>query len=142
MRTLSQLLDAKPLRIVSIPPDASVFQALETMARYDIGALLVMEESRLVGIISERDYARKVTLFNRASRDIPVSDIMSDNVVCVTPASSVEECLSVMTEHRVRHLPVVQGGAVMGVLSIGDLVKDVIADQAFAIKQMSAYIMS
>jgi len=142
MRTLNQLLDAKPLRLVSTPPDASVFQALETMARYDIGALLVMEDSRLVGIISERDYARKVTLFNRSSREIPVSDIMSNDVVCVTPEFSVEECLSVMTAHRVRHLPVVQNSAVIGVLSIGDLVKDVIADQAFAIKQMSAYICS
>lgn len=142
MRTLTQLLDAKPLRLVSISPNASVYEALETMARYDIGALLVMEESRLVGIISERDYARKVTLLRRASRDIRVADIMVRDVLCVSPGMTVEACLAAMTRHHVRHLPVVSEGAVIGVLSIGDLVKDVIADQAFAIEQMAAYICS
>jgi CBS domain-containing protein len=142
MRTLPQILAAKPLRIISVPPTATVFEALETMARREIGALLVMRGSHLLGVVSERDYARKVVLLNKASRDIPVSEIMVRDVVCVTPEFSVEECLGLMTDKRVRHLPVIEHGEVIGLLSIGDLVKEVIADQAFAIEQMSAYIMS
>lgn len=142
MRTLSQLLNAKPLQIVSVPPTATVFEALGTMAEREIGALLVMEGPRLVGIMSERDYARKVVLLNKASRDIPVSEIMVKDVTSVTPDFSVEQCLALMTDKRVRHLPVLQEGEVLGLLSIGDLVKEVIADQAFAIEQMSAYITS
>jgi len=142
MRTLTQLLDAKPLRIISVLPTATVFEALETMAKREIGALLVMRGSHLLGVVSERDYARKVVLLNKASRDIPVSEIMVEDIVCVTPEFSVEACLGLMTDKRVRHLPVIDEGEVVGVLSIGDLVKEVIADQAFAIEQMSAYIMS
>lgn len=142
MRTLTQILDAKAIRVISVPPTATVFEALKAMAKREIGALLVMRGSQLLGIVSERDYARKVVLLNKASRDIPVSEIMVEDVVCVAPEFSVEECLGLMTDKRVRHLPVVADGEVIGVLSIGDLVKEVIADQAFAIEQMSAYIMS
>lgn len=142
MRTLTQILDAKPHRIISVPPTATVFEALEAMAQREIGALLVMRGSHLLGIVSERDYARKVVLLNKASRDIPVSEIMVEDVACVTPEFSVEECLGLMTEKRVRHLPVINDNEVIGILSIGDLVKEVIADQAFAIEQMSAYISS
>lgn len=142
MKTLQQLLDAKPLRIVSIAPQATVFEALEAMARYEIGALLVMDGPQLVGVVSERDYARKVILMSKSSREIPVSAIMVDKVVFVALEESVEQCLALMTHKHVRHLPVVQNGAVIGVLSIGDLVKEVISEQAFVIKQMSEYIMS
>jgi len=142
MKTLQQLLDAKPLRIVSVTPQTMVFEALEAMARYDIGALLVMDGPRLVGIMSERDYARKVILLSKSSREIPVSAIMVDKVVFVTLEQSVEHCLALMTHRHIRHLPVVQDGTVVGLLSIGDLVKEVISDQAFVIRKMSEYIMS
>jgi CBS domain-containing protein len=142
MKTIRQLLDNKPLKVAAIAPNATVFEALQTMAERDIGALLVMERERLVGILSERDYARKVILQNKSSREIPVSEIMSDKVVAVTLNETVEQCMAVMTEKRIRHLPVLDGVNVLGVLSIGDLVKEVISEQEFIIKQMSEYIMS
>jgi CBS domain-containing protein len=140
MRTLKQLLQAKRYSIISIAPDAKVFAALELMAEKNVGALLVMEGARLVGIISERDYARKVVLKGKSSPDTLVREIMTDQVLHVTPRESVEQCMALMTNKRVRHLPVLENGVVIGVLSIGDLVKETISEQEFTIKQLESYI--
>ena len=110
------------------------------MAEKNIGALVVVDNEAIVGIVSERDYARKVTLMNRSSADTPLRDIMSTAVVFVRPEHSSEQCMALMTEHRLRHLPVVQGGTLLGIVSIGDLVKDIISDQKFIIDQMAHYI--
>lgn len=140
MRSLRQLLQAKPPGILSIAPDARVFDALQVMAEKNVGALLVMDGSRLIGIITERDYARKVILQGKSSLDTPVREIMTDKVLCVHPDQSVEECLGLMTDKRVRHLPVIEGDQLIGVLSIGDLVKETISEQQFVIKQLESYI--
>jgi len=140
MKTLKQLLQAKPHGILSIAPDARVFDALKLMAENNIGALLVMDAGQLVGIVTERDYARKVILKGKSSLDTPVREIMTDKVLCVHPDQSAEECMGLMTDKRVRHLPVMDGNRLIGVLSIGDLVKEVIAEQQFVIKQLESYI--
>ncbi len=142
MHTVRQLLDAKPRHVVTIAPDASVFEALELMAEKDIGAVVVVHEERVIGILSERDYARKVILHNKASRDITVDEIMTDRVLYVGPGHTVEECMALMTDKRIRHLPVMDGDALIGVLSIGDLVKATISEQDFTIRQLERYIMS
>lgn len=142
MKSLQQLFDAKGSQIHTIRPDAKVFEALQLMAQKDIGALPVMDGERLVGIISERDYARKVILQGRSSQDIPVRDIMTTDVVTVDPTRTVEDCMSVMTQRRVRHLPVCEGSKLVGLVSIGDLVKEVIAEQEQTIKQLESYIHS
>jgi CBS domain-containing protein len=141
MKTARQLIEEKP-GIVSIGPDASVFEALERMAEHDIGALVVLDGQVLVGMLSERDYARKVILLGKSSRDIRVSEIMTPKVVCVGPDQTVDQCMAVMTEKRCRHLPVLEGKRVIGVLSIGDLVKETISDQQFQIAQLESYIMT
>jgi CBS domain-containing protein len=141
MKTARQLLEEKP-GIVSIAPEASVFAALERMAEHDIGALVVLEGPVLAGMLSERDYARKVILLGKSSRDIRVSEIMTRKVVCVGPDQTVDQCMALMTEKRCRHLPVLEGGQVIGVLSIGDLVKETISDQQFQIAQLESYIMT
>ena len=138
--SVGTLLDRKGRRVFSIAPDTSVYSAIEEMAERGIGALVVLDGGHLAGIISERDYTRKVILAGRSSKDTPVGEIMSTGLVTVHPADSVEHCLRVMTEHRVRHLPVVTGGVVVGVLSIGDLVKQVIADQEQTIDHLNSYI--
>lgn len=140
MKTVQQLLDAKGGRIFSIAPDSPVYDALVIMADKHIGALVVLEGERLAGIFSERDYAREVVLKGRSSRTTPVRDIMSTNVITVSPAENVEECMNLMSGKRIRHLPVIENNKVIGLLSIGDLVKETIEYQKFLIKQMESYI--
>ena len=142
MNTVKQLLEGKTIRLLSISPDASVFEALQLMAAKDVGALVVLEGERLAGIFSERDYARKVILHGKASKDTPVHEIMTHKVVCVRPEQSVEECMAVMTDKRIRHLPVLQDKKVIGVISIGDVVKEVISEQRLMIEQLEHYIHS
>jgi CBS domain-containing protein len=142
MPTVRQLLEAKTPAVHSTPPDAPVLDALRTMAEHGIGAVLVMDGARLVGILSERDYARKVVLHGRTSADTPVRDIMSVDVVTAAPDDSVEHCMQLMTERRIRHLPVLEAGEVTGIVSIGDLVKAVIEDQQQALDQLQRYIAS
>ena len=142
MKTIRQLLEAKGAAVYSVGPDLRVFEALKLMAERDVGALVVLEDNRLVGILSERDYARKVILHGKSSHDIPVREIMTGKVVTVQPSNTVEDCMAVMTSRRIRHLPVVDGQRLIGILSIGDLVKEVIADQEQTIKQLESYIRS
>ena len=142
MESLRQLLAAKGEQVWSIRPDAKVLEALQLMAQKDIGALLVMEGSRVVGVMSERDYARKVILQGKSSQDLAVRDIMTSDVVKVDPARSVEDCMALMTQRRIRHLPVCEGDKLVGLVSIGDLVKQVIAEQEQTIKQLESYIHS
>ena len=140
MQTVSQLLRGKGSEVFSVAPQDSVLHAIEVMATRHVGALLVMTQGSLIGIISERDYARKVILKNRSSHDTPVSDIMTSPAVSVTPEDTVHNCMQIMTERRFRHLPVLKGGRVVGMLSIGDLVKAVIQDQTEHIEQLERYI--
>jgi CBS domain-containing protein len=140
MQTVNQLLKVKGGQIFSVAPTDSVLRAIEIMATRHVGALLVMSQDGLLGIISERDYARKVILKNRSSHDTPVSDIMTANPVTVSPDATVHHCMEIMTEGRFRHLPVVDKGRVVGMLSIGDLVKAVIEDQSQKIEQLERYI--
>ena len=142
MRTVRQLLEAKSPEVIAIGPDAPVIDAIRLMAERQIGALLVMEGPRLAGILSERDYARKVVLQGRSSKDTPVRDIMTSGVVTVAPGDSIDHCMQLVTDRRIRHLPVLEGGAVVGVLSIGDLVKTVIELQRQDIDQLQRYIAS
>ena len=139
-QTIEGILHGKDGEIWSIAPDATVYQAIEMMAAHDVGALLVMLDRRLVGIISERDYARKVILQGLSSRELPVSEIMTGSLITVTPGHTVDDCMRLMTDHHVRHLPVVDGGRVAGVISIGDLVRAIISDQAHTIDQLHTYI--
>jgi CBS domain-containing protein len=140
MQTVNHLLKAKGSEVFSVAPQDSVLRAIEVMATHHVGALLVMEGTSLLGIISERDYARKVILKHRSSHDTPVSDIMSSPPVTVAPEETVHHCMEIMTKHRFRHLPVVKSGRVVGMLSIGDLVKAVIEEQNQRIEQLEHYI--
>jgi CBS domain-containing protein len=142
MKTVRQLLQAKGREVHSVAPDARVFDALKLMAERNVGALVVLEGARLAGIFSERDYARKVILLGKSSHDIPVREIMTAKVITVHPGQTVEECMELMTEKRIRHLPVLEGERLVGMLSIGDLVKEVIAEQEQTIKQLESYIRS
>lgn len=142
MKSLKQLLSAKGNQVYAIAPDAKVIEALQLMARKDVGALVVMEGDRMTGVISERDYARKVILQGRSSHDVPVREIMTSDVVTVDPGRTVEECMALVTQRRIRHLPVMEGGKLIGVVSIGDLVKEVIAEQEQTIRQLESYIHS
>lgn len=135
-----QLLQAKGSAVWSVGPDDTVFAALELMAEKNIGALMVVEGGALVGVFSERDYARKVVLHGRASRDTAVRDVMSDRVVTVSPEKTVADCTVLMTENRIRHLPVVEDGRTVGLVSIGDVVKAIISEQSFLIDQLQSYI--
>ncbi len=142
MKTIKQLLDAKGHDVCSVSPETSVFDALGVMADRGIGALMVCRDDRPVGIMSERDYARKVILAGRASKDTPVGDIMTTRVVCTNPQRTVEECMALMTDKRVRHLPVIDHKKLVGIVSIGDLVKAIIHEQQFIIEQLEHYITS
>ena len=142
MRTVRQLLEAKSPEVIAIGPEAPVIDAIRLMAERGIGALLVMQGARLAGILSERDYARKIVLQGRSSRDTPVRDIMTAEVVSVAPGDSIDHCMQLVTNRRIRHLPVVDAGEVVGVLSIGDLVKTVIELQRRDIDQLQRYIAS
>ena len=136
MATVKQILDRKGRQVSTITADKSVFEALRLMGEKEIGALAVVEGEALVGILSERDYARKVVLKGKTSRETLVGAIMSSPAISVTPAQSVEECMAIMTEQRIRHLPVMDEGSVVGMLSIGDLVKEIISHHEHVIKDM------
>lgn len=140
MKTVSRVLQAKGDQIFSVGPDTSVFDALGEMLERDVGALIVMKDGKVVGIFSERDYARKIILAGKASRDTAVSEIMTSRVVCARPDLTLEECLALMTDKRIRHLPVMNGDDLVGVVSIGDLVKGIIDDQRFLISQLESYV--
>lgn len=140
MKTVAHILAGKGSEIYAVAPSDTVYVALELMAEKGTGAVLVMEGSQLVGILSERDYARKVILMDRSSRDTPVADIMTPRVSVVPPDRSVEECMALMTDQHIRHLPVVDGDEVVGVVSIGDIVKAAISEREFMIEQLERYI--
>jgi CBS domain-containing protein len=142
MITVRHLLDRKGRALFAIAPEDPVLEAIRMMADHHVGALLVLRGTELLGILSERDYARKVVLLGRSSADTPVSTIMSSPVVTVSPEHSVQDCMRLMTERRIRHLPVLDGGRVAGMVSIGDLVKAVIEEQQQTIEQLESYIHS
>ncbi len=141
MTTVTDILSSKANPTIhTIDPAASVYEAVRLMAQENIGALVVVEHDRVVGIVTERDYARKVALMARASRDTPLRDIMTSPVMYVQPRQTSEECMALMTENRLRHLPVMDGGKLIGLISIGDLIKDIISEQKFIIEQLEHYI--
>ena len=140
MTTVRQLLDQKGRNIWSIHPDATVLDAVAKMAEKDVGSLVVMEGDELVGIITERHYARNVVLKGKTSPATPVRDIMESHVVIARPEQSIDQCMALMSEKRVRHLPVFEGKKLIGIVSIGDLVKGTIGDQKFTIDQLEHYI--
>jgi CBS domain-containing protein len=142
MSTVAQILRTKGDQFYAIEPESPVFDALRLMAEKEVGALLVMKDDQLVGIVSERDYARKVALAGKSSPTTTVSEIMTPQVTTVRPEQTVDECMMVMTEGRFRHAPVVVNGKVAGVISLGDLVKMVISDQKYVIEQLEHYITS
>lgn len=141
MKGVAQILRGKPSKTVhAIGPNDTVYDAVKKMAEHGIGGLLVMEGETILGIITERDYARKIALAGRNSKETPVSVIMTTQVLCVGPEQTTEECMAIMTENRVRHLPVLDKGKLIGLVSIGDLVKDIISEQQFIIEQLEHYI--
>lgn len=140
MKTVASILHTKGHDVVSVAPTATVYEALQVMAEHNVGAVIVMEDDRLVGIISERDYARKVILLDRSSKVTPVSEIMTSRVVVVHPENTAEECLALMTDKHIRHLPVADGDEIVGIVSIGDVVKAMISEQELIIEQLERYI--
>ncbi len=140
MHTVADILRVKGNQIWSVAPDVRIIEALHTMAEKGVGALLVMDGEKLAGIVTERDYARKVALEERSSRESLVREIMSDRVLCVKPDQTVQECMALMSDKRARHLPVLDHKNVIGIISIGDLVKAIIAEQQFEIEQLQHYI--
>lgn len=141
MTTVAQILQSKPEHVVyTIRPTDTVFDAVRLMAEKGVGALLVMEGDQVSGIITERDYARKIVLMSRSSKETPVSEVMTSPVLYVRPSQTSEECMVLMTENRLRHLPVLDNGTLVGLISIGDLVKDIISEQRFIIEQLEHYI--
>ncbi len=142
MLTVRELLAKKGSQVWSVSPDATVYAALRLMAERNVGAVLVLSGQRLAGILSERDYARQVILKGKASRDTPVHEIMTTRLVTVSPERTIEDCMALMTDKRIRHLPVTSGETLLGVLSIGDVVKAVISEKEFLIEQLEGYITS
>jgi len=142
MKTVQQILESKSLKLLAVSPDATVYDALKLMAEKEVGALLVLEDEHLAGIFSERDYARKVILHGKSSKETRVQEIMTAKVVCVAPLQTMDQCMALMTDKRVRHLPVIDNNKVVGIISIGDVIKEVIADQQFQINQLEQYIHS
>lgn len=142
MKPVIDLLRKRAPTIFQVAPDTMVFDALRLLAEHGVGALLVMDGGRLVGIFSERDYTRKVALQGRNSRETPVSDIMTANVIAVPPGAGTRECMALMSQHRFRHLPVVDQGRVVGMISIRDIMDDIIADHEQTISQLQSYITS
>ena len=140
MKTVRQILKTKPFPIWSVSAETKTFAAIQLLAEKGIGALLVMTDDQLVGIFSERDYARKVALKGKSSLDTPVRDVMTTDVLVISPEDSNEYCMALMTDKRVRHLPVIENSKVIGIISIGDLVKDIISEQEFTIRQLESYI--
>ena len=140
MKTVQQLLDSKRHRLLSVSPDTTVLDALKLMAEKEIGAVLVLDGEQLAGIFSERDYARKVVLQGKSSNETPVREIMTEKVVCVHPEQTIEDCMGLMTDKRIRHLPVLEHKKVVGVVSIGDVVKEMLSEKEFVIKQLESYI--
>jgi len=138
--TIRQILDRKGRDVFSVAPDTTVYDALTLMAERNIGAVLVMRGEELAGIFSERDYARKIILLGRHSKDVPVTEIMTPKVVCIRPDQTADECMALMTEKRIRHLPVLDAGQLAGMVSIGDVVRAVISEQEFRIEQLENYI--
>ena len=138
--TVRSLLNTKGKAVWALPPDATVYEAIELMAEKGVGAVLVISEGKLAGILSERDYARKVILQGRSSKDTLLRQIMSSPVLTVDPGATVDECMRIVTEHRIRHLPVMEGERVVGIVSIGDLVRSIISAQAATIDQLHSYI--
>ena len=142
MKPVSELLKSRPGTLRLVRPDASVFEALGLLAEFEVGALVVMDGERMAGIVSERDYTRKVALAGRSSKDTRVAEIMTANVFVVSPSTRTRDCMALMREKRIRHLPVVQGGRVLGMLSIRDLMDDLIQDHEMTIAQLESYIHS
>jgi CBS domain-containing protein len=140
MRSVKDILQEKGTRVYSISPDANVYEALQMMAEKNVGALMVMEGDTVAGLISERDYARKIVLKGRFSKDVPVREIMTADVIRITPDVDVEECMELMTDKRVRHLPVFKNDRLIGIISIGDIVKAIIEHKEEIIEQLEAYI--
>jgi len=140
MRSVQDILNSKGSEVWSVKPDDIIFDAIQLMADKNIGALLVMEEDKLIGIVTERDYARKVVLEGKSSREASINEVMTTKVLCVSPQRTINECMALMTEKRIRHLPVVDQKQVVGFLSIGDLVKAVISEQKILIDQLQNYI--
>jgi len=140
MYTVRHLLQEKGAQIWSVAPQTTVYEALELMAAKNCGAVLVLENDRLAGIFTERDYARKVVLKGKTSKTVTVGELMSSEVVYVKPDDTIEDCMALMTEHRTRHLPVMEGGKLVGLISIGDVVKAVISDREFKIRELERYI--
>lgn len=138
--TINEILRNKGNAVWTVPPDTTVFEAIQKMADKNVGALVVTDNEKLIGIISERDYTRKVALKGKSSKELKVREILSDRVIHVAPTHSIEECMRLMTEHRVRHLPVIDGEKIAGIVSIGDLVNWIISAQSTTIRQLETYI--
>lgn len=137
---IKEILAVKGHNVWAVPPESTVFEAIEMMADKGVGALAVTLDGKLVGIISERDYARKVILKGQSSKETSVREIMSTDVICVSGEETIDECMALMTEKRVRHLPILDGDKLVGMISVGDLVKSIIKDQTFTIEQLEGYI--
>jgi CBS domain-containing protein len=142
MKPVSELLKTMPARAHTISPDKSVFEALQLLAQHEVGALVVMEGGKMVGVVSERDYTRKIALQGKSSKDTRVAEIMTTNVFTVTPSTRTRECMALMSQRRIRHLPVVEGDTVLGMISIRDLMDDIIRDHEATIEQLQNYIQS
>jgi len=142
MRPVQELLNKRDANVYSVAPDVSVFEALQVLAEHDVGALMVMQDGKLVGVFSERDYTRKVALAGKASKETRVRDIMTANVMTVSPTTRTKDCLALMSQRKFRHLPVVDGDRVMGMISIRDIMDDIIADHENTINQLQSYIAS